>query len=103
MVTRRRVRNFTAKARDLILGASWPDGVTVIVDRVAADDQVFVYTPGGARTLWSLDPYDLASADPETVRATAIRRLEKAGHDPKFTEKSRAEDLALAALLRGES
>jgi len=99
---RRRVAKFTEKAQALIDNAEWPEGVKVMVEGQSQSDTIHVYTPGGgARTFWQLDAYDLTSADPKRVRATAVRRLITAGHDPKYSDKSRAEDLALAALLRG--
>jgi len=100
--TRRRVASFTTKARALLDAADWPEGVKVIVDSQTGGDAIHVYQEGGGgRCFWYLDARYLESADPAEVRATAIRRLESQGRDPKYSEKSRAEDLALAALLKG--
>ena len=100
--TRRRVASFTTKARALLDAADWPEGVKVVVDSQTSGDAVHVYKEGGGgRVFWYLDARYLESADPAEVRKTAIRRLESQGRDPKYSDKSRAEDLALAALLGG--
>jgi hypothetical protein len=91
----RRVRNFKARAQAMLAAHPWPEGVSVEID----SDRAWLTGPGSARASMLLDSYDLDSADPAKVRAEFVRRLRSTGRDQRFTDKSRADDLACADLL----